>query len=95
METVIHDEAHGDRAQARELAAPAEARARWRAAGAATGPGDRAAAERAVRAAYRAPGLPEPAAVRWFGSPPAATEAALELRAAGAQSVREAVRTRP
>lgn len=97
METVIHDEVHGDRARAkaRVLPGPAEATARWRVAAAATGPGDRAAAERAVRAAYRAAGLPEPAAVRWFGSPLAATEAALELRAAGAQSVREAVRTRP
>lgn len=95
METVIHDEVHGDRAQARALPGPAEATARWRAAAAATGPGDRAAAEHAVRAAYRAAGLPEPAAVRWFDSPLAATEAALELRAAGAESVREAVRTRP
>ncbi|MGW2255033.1 DUF6745 domain-containing protein [Kitasatospora sp. NPDC001660] len=69
--------------------------ARWRAAAAATGPGDRAATERAVRAAYRAAGLPEPADVRWHGSPLAAAEAALELREAGAVSVREAVRTRP
>ncbi|MFD8751620.1 DUF6745 domain-containing protein [Kitasatospora sp. NPDC059577] len=69
--------------------------ARWRAAAAATGAGDRAAAERAVRAAYRAAGLPEPAVVRWFDSPLAAAGAALELRAAGAQSVREAVRTLP
>ncbi|MFF3067835.1 DUF6745 domain-containing protein [Kitasatospora sp. NPDC057904] len=73
---------------------PAEATARWRAAAAATGPDDRAAAERAVRAAYRAAGLPEPAGVRWYGSPLAAAEAALELREAGAVSVREAVRTR-
>ncbi|MFE3505790.1 DUF6745 domain-containing protein [Kitasatospora sp. NPDC059146] len=73
----------------------AGATARWRAASAATGPADRAAVERAVRAAYRAAGLPEPAAVRWFGSPLAAAEAALELRAAGAVSVREEVRTRP
>ncbi|MFE2108873.1 DUF6745 domain-containing protein, partial [Kitasatospora sp. NPDC059463] len=48
-----------------------------------------------VRAAYRAVGLAEPAAVRWFGSPLAAVEAALELRAAGAVTVREAVRTLP
>ncbi|MFF2120150.1 DUF6745 domain-containing protein [Kitasatospora sp. NPDC058184] len=95
METVIHDEVHGDRAQARELPGPVEVTARWRAAAAATGAGDRAAAERAVRAAYRAAGLPEPAAIRWFGSPLAATGAALELRAAGAESVREAVRTKP
>ncbi|MFF2350593.1 DUF6745 domain-containing protein [Kitasatospora sp. NPDC058115] len=69
--------------------------ARWRAAAAATGPADRAGVERAVRAAYRAVGLAEPAAVRWFGSPLAAVEAALELRAAGAVTVREAVRTLP
>ncbi|MEV0534906.1 DUF6745 domain-containing protein [Kitasatospora sp. NPDC050463] len=74
---------------------PAEAAARWRAGAAATGPADRAAVEHAVRAAYRAAGLAEPAAVRWFGSPSAAAEEALELRAAGAVSVREAVRTLP
>ncbi|MFJ7244766.1 DUF6745 domain-containing protein [Kitasatospora sp. NPDC098652] len=76
-------------------AGAAGATARWRAASAATGPADRAAVERAVRAAYRAAGLPEPVAVRWFGSPLAAAEAALELRAARAVSVREEVRTRP
>ncbi|MEV8094141.1 DUF6745 domain-containing protein [Kitasatospora sp. NPDC085879] len=75
--------------------APAGATARWRAAAAATGPADRAAAERAVRAAYRAAGLPEPAEVRWFDSPLAAVRAALALRAEGAVGVREAVRTRP
>ncbi|MGW1174607.1 DUF6745 domain-containing protein [Kitasatospora sp. NPDC002543] len=95
METVIHDEVHGGAAQAPAPPGPAEVTARWRAAAAATGTGDRTEAERAVRAAYRAAGLPEPAAIRWFGSPLAATEAALELRAAGAESVREAVRTRP
>ncbi|MET8628552.1 hypothetical protein ABZW30_33235 [Kitasatospora sp. NPDC004669] len=42
------------------------------AAAAATGLGDRAAVERAVRAAYRAAGLAEPTAVRWFRSPLAA-----------------------
>ncbi|MFF7457222.1 DUF6745 domain-containing protein [Kitasatospora sp. NPDC008115] len=74
---------------------PAEATARWRAAAAATGPGDRAGVERAVRAAYRAVGLAEPADLRWFGSPLAAAQAALELRAAGAVTVRETVRTLP
>ncbi|MFE7558323.1 DUF6745 domain-containing protein [Kitasatospora sp. NPDC057500] len=74
---------------------PAEATARWRAAAAATGPGDRAGVERAVRAAYRAVGLAEPADFRWFGSPLAAAQAALELRAAGAVTVRETVRTLP
>ncbi|MFJ6378796.1 DUF6745 domain-containing protein [Kitasatospora sp. NPDC092039] len=95
METVFHHEVHGGRTEARALPGPAEVTARWRAAAAATGAGDRAAAERAVRAAYRAAGLPGPAAVRWFDSPLAATEAALALRAAGAESVREAVRTGP
>ncbi|MEV7773818.1 DUF6745 domain-containing protein [Kitasatospora sp. NPDC086791] len=95
METVTQNDPTAARAAVRTTAGPAEATARWRAAAAATGAGDRAAAERAVRAAYRAAGLPEPAAVRWFGSPLAAAEAALELRAAGAQSVREAVRTLP
>ncbi|MEV0190196.1 DUF6745 domain-containing protein [Kitasatospora purpeofusca] len=73
----------------------AEVTARWRTTAAATGPADRAGVERAVRAAYRAAGLAEPAAIRWFGSPLAAAEAALELRAAGASTVREAVRTLP
>ncbi|MFJ3788789.1 DUF6745 domain-containing protein [Kitasatospora sp. NPDC090091] len=74
---------------------PAEAAGRWRASAAATGTADRAAVERAVRAAYRAAGLAEPADIRWFGSPVAAAGAALELRAEGAVSVREAVRTAP
>ncbi|WP_234322640.1 DUF6745 domain-containing protein [Streptomyces sp. NRRL S-350] len=91
METVAHD----NPADGRTLVGPSEATARWRAAAAAVGPGDRVAAERAVRAAYRMAGLPEPGEVRWFGSPLAAAEAAMELRAAGAESVREAVRTRP
>ncbi|MFF0411245.1 DUF6745 domain-containing protein [Kitasatospora sp. NPDC004745] len=91
MQTVIPD----DPAGAATADGPAGVTARWRAVAAATGPADRAAAERAVRAAYRAAGLAEPAAVRWFGSPLAAAEAALELRAAGAVSVREAVRTGP
>lgn len=97
METVIRDNPTGAGAaeEAETAAGPAGAAARWRSVAAATGPGDRAAAERAVRAAYRAAGLPEPAAVRWFGSPLAAAEAALELRAGGAVSVREEVRTRP
>jgi hypothetical protein len=69
--------------------------ARWRAVAAATGPADRAAAERAVRAAYRAAGLAGPGRVLWCASPLAAVRAVLELRAQGAVSVREAVRTRP
>ncbi|MFE7190535.1 DUF6745 domain-containing protein [Kitasatospora sp. NPDC057541] len=85
----------GQTAPAPAAGGPAEVTARWRAAAAATGPADRAGVERAVRAAYRAAGLAEPAAVRWFGSPQAAVEAALELRAAGAVTVREAVRTLP
>lgn len=91
MQTVKPEETRG----VQEAGGHAEVTARWRATASATGPGDRAAAELAVRAAYREAGLPEPAEVRWHGSPLAAAEAALELRAAGAVSVREAVRTRP
>ncbi|MFI6154986.1 DUF6745 domain-containing protein [Kitasatospora sp. NPDC051170] len=91
MQTVNPEETTG----AREAGRHAEVTARWRARASATGPGDRAAAESAVRAAYREAGLPEPAEVRWHGSPLSAVEAALELRAAGAVSVREAVRTLP
>ncbi|MFE6748580.1 DUF6745 domain-containing protein [Kitasatospora purpeofusca] len=80
---------------AAKAAVTAEVTARWRTTAAATGPADRAGVERAVRAAYRAAGLAEPADIRWFGSPLAAAEAALELRAAGASTVREAVRTLP
>ncbi|MEV6212334.1 DUF6745 domain-containing protein [Kitasatospora sp. NPDC051914] len=74
---------------------PEASTARWRSAAAATGPADRAAAERAVRAAYRAAGLSEPGQVLWYDSPLAAARAALALRAGGARSVREAVRTGP
>ncbi|MGA5820197.1 DUF6745 domain-containing protein [Kitasatospora sp. NPDC094028] len=91
MRTVIPEDVRGTET----AAGPAGVTARWRAAAAATGPGDRAAVERAVRAAYREAGLDEPAAVRWYGSPLAAAQAALELRAEGAVSVREAVRTAP
>ncbi|WP_327699635.1 DUF6745 domain-containing protein [Streptomyces sp. NBC_00459] len=41
----------------------------WRAAAAATGPGDRAAAEAGVRLAYRRAGLPEPDRILWARSP--------------------------
>ncbi|MER7708448.1 DUF6745 domain-containing protein [Kitasatospora sp. NPDC097605] len=85
----------GQTAPAPVVGGHTEVTARWRAAAAATGQGDRAGVERAVRAAYRAVGLAEPADVRWFGSPLAAAEAALELRAAGAVTVRESVRTLP
>ncbi|WP_354642315.1 DUF6745 domain-containing protein [Kitasatospora camelliae] len=66
----------------RQVVAPDEAAARWRAVAAATGPADRPAVERAVGAAYRAAGLPEPAAVVWFDSPLSAAAAALVLRGA-------------
>ncbi|MEU6237533.1 hypothetical protein ABZ885_31545, partial [Kitasatospora sp. NPDC047058] len=78
-----------------QTVAPDEATARWRVCAAATGPAERAEVEGAVRVAYRAAGLAGPAEVRWFGSPASAAVAALELRAAGAVSVREAVRTAP
>ncbi|MEV7597164.1 DUF6745 domain-containing protein [Kitasatospora sp. NPDC089797] len=99
METVIRDNPTGASADvdvaAGATGVAARVTAHWRAASAATGPADRAAVERAVRSAYRAAGLPGPAEVRWFGSPLAAAEAALELRSGGAVSVREEVRTRP
>jgi hypothetical protein len=41
----------------------------WRAAAAATGPGDRAAAEEGVRLAYRRAGLAEPERIVWVRSP--------------------------
>ncbi|MFE5375670.1 DUF6745 domain-containing protein [Streptomyces mirabilis] len=41
----------------------------WRAAAAATGPGDRAAAEEGVRLAYRRAGLAEPERILWARSP--------------------------
>ncbi|GAA3906459.1 hypothetical protein GCM10023084_68430 [Streptomyces lacrimifluminis] len=41
----------------------------WRAAAAATGPGDRAVAEEGVRLAYRRAGLPEPDRILWARSP--------------------------
>ncbi|MEU9127121.1 DUF6745 domain-containing protein [Kitasatospora sp. NPDC048540] len=100
-----------------QQSAPREAVARWREVAAGTGPADRPAVERAVRAAYRAAGLAEPAAVVWFGSPQAAALGALALRGAapeglplggalaaleaagvragGAVSVRERIRTAP
>ncbi|MER8183711.1 DUF6745 domain-containing protein [Kitasatospora sp. NPDC094015] len=59
-----------------------EAVARWRTAAAATGPADRPAVERAVRAAYRAAGLAEPEVVLWFGSPLEAAAAALAVTGA-------------
>ncbi|WP_371499125.1 hypothetical protein OG871_23945 [Kitasatospora sp. NBC_00374] len=63
-----------------QLSSPREAVARWREVAAGTGPADRPAVERAVRAAYRAAGLAEPSAVLWFGSPLEAALAALALR---------------
>ncbi|MGW4365909.1 DUF6745 domain-containing protein [Nocardia takedensis] len=69
-------------------------RDRWRAVSTATGPGDRAAAEAGVRAAYRSAGLAAPDRIVWVASP---LEAVRVLRAesgAGA-SVRDALRTAP
>lgn len=69
---------------------------KWRVVAAATGPADRAAAERGVRLAYRSAGLAEPATIRWAGSPLAGAETARALAGAGAgRSVRDEVRTRP
>nr|WP_104820699.1 hypothetical protein [Kitasatospora sp. MMS16-BH015] len=51
----------------------------WRQVAVQTGPADRATAEQAVRAAYRAAGLAEPAAVVWLDSPLQGALAALLL----------------
>ncbi|GFH38133.1 hypothetical protein SCWH03_43730 [Streptomyces pacificus] len=66
----------------------------WRAVAAATGPADRAAAQDAVRLAYRTAGLAEPGRFVWVGSPRAAVTAVRSLRDAG-RSVRDEVRTVP
>ncbi|MGW6454501.1 DUF6745 domain-containing protein [Streptomyces sp. NPDC055078] len=67
---------------------------KWRAVAAATGPGDRAAAETGVRLAYRTAGLAEPERIIWVASPRAAVAALRALDGAGG-SVRERVRTLP
>ncbi|MEU3492374.1 DUF6745 domain-containing protein [Kitasatospora cineracea] len=67
--------------------------AHWRAVAAATGPADRATAEQAVRDAYRAAGLAEPAEFRWCPSPRAAVDELLAHRDEFGASVREQVRT--
>lgn len=66
----------------------------WRAVAAATGPADRAAAEKAVRRAYQAAGLAAPTKYVWADSPLAAVAAVRALADPG-RSVRDAVRTRP
>ncbi|MFJ4676107.1 MULTISPECIES: DUF6745 domain-containing protein [unclassified Kitasatospora] len=67
--------------------------AHWRAVAAATGPADRATVEQAVRDAYRAAGLAEPAEFRWCPSPRAAVAELLSRREEFGASVREQVRT--
>jgi hypothetical protein len=66
----------------------------WRAWASATGPADRAAAEKGVRRAYRLAGLAEPERVVWVGSPRAAVTLIRELAGRG-PSVRDAVRSAP
>jgi hypothetical protein len=60
-------------------AAAARAAASWGEVGLDTSATDRGAAEAAVRAAYRAAGLPEPAHVVWLGSPRSGAVAAAAL----------------
>ncbi|MFJ7263451.1 DUF6745 domain-containing protein [Streptomyces globosus] len=67
----------------------------WRAVAAATGPADRAAAEAAVRLAYRSAGLAGPDRVLWARSPREAVALLLELGERTGRSVRDEVRTRP
>ena len=66
----------------------------WRAIAAATGPGDRAAAEAGVRLAYSRAGLPEPEQIRWARSPLEAVRILTSGIDPGAP-VREAVRSGP
>ncbi|MBL1078639.1 hypothetical protein JK358_29975 [Nocardia sp. 2] len=66
----------------------------WRAVAACTEPADRAAAEAAVRIAYRSAGLAEPALICWADSPLAGLNTVRALENPGA-SVREQVRTLP
>ncbi len=61
---------------------------------AATGGGDRAAAETGVRLAYTRAGLPEPEQIHWAQSPLAAVRMLIAHQTTGA-SVREAVRNGP
>src|SRR5579859_1693242 len=58
-----------DRLTPRQEAELAAVRDEWRAVGLATGPADRLRAERGMRAAYRAAGLPPPALFLWVRSP--------------------------
>ncbi|MFI0539717.1 hypothetical protein RKD19_008246 [Streptomyces canus] len=67
----------------------------WRAWASATGPADRAAAEEAVRSAYRLAGLAEPERVVWADSPRAAVALVRELADQRGHSVRDAVRSAP
>ncbi|BBA95632.1 hypothetical protein RVR_564 [Actinacidiphila reveromycinica] len=73
---------------------PDELLRRWRACSSATGPADRAAAERGIRLAYTRAGLPEPERIVWVGSPRAAVDVLRALADAG-PSVRDRVRTAP
>ncbi|MEU1952313.1 DUF6745 domain-containing protein [Nocardia rhamnosiphila] len=71
--------------------------AEWRALSAATGPGDRAAAERGVRLAYERAGLRAPERIRWARSPWEAVRMLSEevLPGEAGASVRERVRSAP
>ncbi|WP_219825308.1 DUF6745 domain-containing protein [Nonomuraea typhae] len=67
-------------------AALVRAASAWETTAFATGPAARAEAESAVRAAYRAAGLPGPERILWFGSPARAAVAAAVL-SGGAEAV--------
>lgn len=71
--------------------------AEWRALSAATGPGDRAAAERGVRLAYERAGLRAPERIVWARSPLEAVRilSAAELPGEAGAPVRERVRSAP
>ncbi|APE35190.1 hypothetical protein BOX37_15940 [Nocardia mangyaensis] len=67
----------------------------WRAVAAATGSGDRTAAEAGVRLAYTRAGLAEPERIVWAASPLAAVELLTSGSIAPGAPVREAVRNGP
>ncbi|TDC20113.1 hypothetical protein E1265_22815 [Streptomyces sp. 8K308] len=69
-------------------------RASWRAVAAATGPGERSAAEAGVRKAYRRAGLKEPERILWVRSPLEAARLLSDGELSTGPSVRAAVRDR-
>jgi hypothetical protein len=78
-----------DRLTAAQETGLAEVRAEWEAVGLATEPADRPRAERAIRAAYVAAGLPPPTVVLWARSPLEAVLGMTHMAVLGEGSRRE------